>query len=314
MSEVSYRQNTLFQKIKLLVNGMPVQLVLLCCLTLLFLIGCQQDNGTTAVQQATPTPLPTPVVPEKPTYTVEQGTVLDTLDFTGRVSPILEQELFFKTDGYVDQVLVRRGDTIQEGDILAQLEISNLEEQLTQAQLALQTAEIRLQKAIKELEDNLLEAQINLEKAQLQLNQSQAENDSASLISASVDLSRAQERVASAAYEYQKARDRHWESEEVLDSYSHILQQAEEELLIAEARYNDTVATDNTGNFDARAQQLDLQLAQLRVDQLERGVDPLLELDVEKRSNELNSDSEEALVPRSVSSVLNFEYASILSW
>jgi multidrug efflux pump subunit AcrA (membrane-fusion protein) len=282
MSEVSYRQNTLFQKIKLLVNGMPVQLVLLCCLTLLFLIGCQQDNGTTAVQQATPTPLPTPVVPEKPTYTVEQGTVLDTLDFTGRVSPILEQELFFKTDGYVDQVLVRRGDTIQEGDILAQLEISNLEEQLTQAQLALQTAEIRLQKAIKELEDNLLEAQINLEKAQLQLNQSQAENDSASLISASVDLSRAQERVASAAYEYQKARDRHWESEEVLDSYSHILQQAEEELLIAEARYNDTVATDNTGNFDARAQQLDLQLAQLRVDQLERGVDPLLELDVEK--------------------------------
>lgn len=251
-------------------------------LLLLFLAACGESGGAPVVQQATPTPLPTPIVPEKPTYTVERGTVLHTLEFTGRVSPVLEQELFFKTDGFVDQVLVQRGDTIQAGDILAQLEISDLNERFTQAQLALQTAEIRLEKAEQELEDNLLEAQINLEKARLQLNQSQSGADSANLISASVDLSRAQQRVADAAYEYQKARDRHWEPEDVLDSYARILQQAEEDLLVAEARYNDTVAADSTGAIDARAQQLDLQLAQLRVDQLARGVDPLLQLDVEK--------------------------------
>ncbi len=282
MSEVNRRHNIFIQKTNLPIHGLLMRFVLVCCVLFLFLIGCQQNNGTTTTQQATPTPLPTPVVPEKPTYSVEQGTVLDTLDFTGRVSPVLEQELFFKTDGFVDQVLVRRGDTVQEGDILAQLEISTLEEQLTQAQLALQTAEIRLQKAIQELDDNLLEAEINLEKAQLQLNQSQANNESAGLVSASVDLSRAQERVAEAAYEYQKAQDRYWEPEEVINSYAQMLQQAEEDLLIAEARYNDTVSSSNTGNYEARTQQLDLQLAQLRVDQLKRGVDLLLELDVEK--------------------------------
>lgn len=282
MSDVKQRQNRIAKTVKSTRHGALIRSVLSCCFIFLLLVGCQQNNGATTTQQATPTPLPTPVVPEKPTYTVEQGTVLDTLDFTGRVSPVLEQEVFFKTDGFVDQVLARRGDSVQEGDVLAQLEISNLEEQLTQAQLALQTAEIRLQKAIQELEDNLLEAEINLEKAQLQLNQSQADNESAGLISASIELSRAQERVAEAAYEFQKARDRHWEPEEIVESYAKILQQAEEDLIIAEARYNDTVTSSNTGSYDARSQQLDLQLAQLRVDQLKRGVDLLLELDVEK--------------------------------
>ena len=34
--------------------------------------------------EATPTPVPTPIVPEKPTYTVQRGTVVETLEFTGR--------------------------------------------------------------------------------------------------------------------------------------------------------------------------------------------------------------------------------------
>lgn len=249
---------------------------------MLLLVACGGNGGQAAQTAPTPTPLPTPVVPEKPTYTVQRGTVVNPLEFTGRVSPVKEQELFFKSDGFVDQVFVSRGDQVQAGDILAQLEITDLEGQLAQAQVALQTAEINLQKAQQELEDQLLEAQINLEKIQLQMAQGQAEADSASLTSASIELSRAQQRVADAAYEYQKALDRPWEPEHVVEGYARSLQRAEEDLVVAEANYNDTVSASNTDAYDSRILQLDQQLAQLKVDQLQRGVDPLLELDVEK--------------------------------
>ena len=76
---------------------------------------------------ATPTPLPTPVVLEKPTYTVELGTVVETLEFTGRASPVQEQELFFETGGNVSAVNVARGDWVKAGDVLAELEVDDLE-------------------------------------------------------------------------------------------------------------------------------------------------------------------------------------------
>ena len=64
---------------------------LLCLLALLavWLGACQSSESGEA---PTPTPLPTPVAVEKPTYTVERGTVVNTLEFTGRVSPVIEQE------------------------------------------------------------------------------------------------------------------------------------------------------------------------------------------------------------------------------
>ncbi len=50
-------------------------------------------------QQATPTPIPTPVIPTKPTYKVQLGTVDQKVKFTGRIVPVVEQELFFGVGG-----------------------------------------------------------------------------------------------------------------------------------------------------------------------------------------------------------------------
>ena len=96
------------------------------------LAACSSGGQGGASSGATPTPLPTPVVPEKPIYTVEQGTVVNTLEFTGRVSPVLEQELFFKSDGFVADVFFGRGDQVAEGDLLAELEIGDLQNRLAQ--------------------------------------------------------------------------------------------------------------------------------------------------------------------------------------
>ena len=91
-------------------------------------------TASAPANEATPTPLPTPIIPEKPVYTVQVGTVVQTLEFTGRASPVLEQELFFETSGNVGEVFVARGDWVQAGDVLAELDIDDLQKQLSQKQ------------------------------------------------------------------------------------------------------------------------------------------------------------------------------------
>ena len=102
--------------------------------------------GSTAIPPPTPTPLPTPIVPENPTYTVQRGTVVEDLTFTGRVSPVEEAELFFRTDGRLLKVHVARGDAVLTGDVLAELDVETLHRQMAQAELALAAAQRQAEK------------------------------------------------------------------------------------------------------------------------------------------------------------------------
>jgi multidrug efflux pump subunit AcrA (membrane-fusion protein) len=182
----------------------------------------------------------------------------------------------------VEQLSVQRGDLVRAGDILAQLEITDLQNQLAQAQVALETAEITLAQAEQTRQDALLEAQINRQKIQLQLNQQQTNTTSATLISARIELENAQERLAAAEYELQKSLDRHWEPEELRRQYEQGVEAAQEALAVAQARHQDVLATGSTGTLDRQILQQELELAELRIAQLERGIDPLLALDVER--------------------------------
>lgn len=247
-------------------------------LFIFFLAACGQVQTSAAVP--TPTAIPTPIVPEKPTYIVEQGTVIKSLAFTGRVSPVVEQELFFRSDGFVAEIFGQRGDTVQAGDVLAQLEISDLENQLAQARVALETAQIRLEQAEQERLDALAKAEINLEKIQLQLNQGGSAN-SASLVSAQIGLENAQQQLVNAEYELQKSLDRDWEPEDLRKQYERGVEYAQEALTIAQAQYNDALVSSGNSVVDRRLQEQDLALAELEISQLEREVDPLLALDVE---------------------------------
>jgi len=121
-------------------------------LTLLFVIlivmatGCSSTTSSSK-EEPTPTPIPPPAIPEKPTYTVKQGEVVDSLSFTGRVAPAIEEELFFSTSGRAKVVYVERNDQVTEGTVLAELENDDLIRQLAQADIELETAELNLKKA-----------------------------------------------------------------------------------------------------------------------------------------------------------------------
>ena len=79
------------------------------------------SSGGAAKAQPTPTPLPTPAAANKPTYTVKRGDVTAQVQFSARIIPTVQEELFFRADGRVRKVYVRSGDPVKKGQVLADL-------------------------------------------------------------------------------------------------------------------------------------------------------------------------------------------------
>ena len=83
--------------------------------------------------------------------------------------PALEEELFFRTDGYVRTVFFKRNDKVKQGDVIAELEIDAQERELNAAELELERARVTLVEAERNLELDRREAQTRLEQAQIVL-------------------------------------------------------------------------------------------------------------------------------------------------
>ena len=135
-------------------------------LIMLFIVGCARlpQNNNILDNAPTPTPLPTPIVPEKPQYTVQRGTVVNALTFNGRVSPVNEAQLAFETTGTVNSVEVSQGDDVAAGTVLATLDLSEPEKAIREAEEALIEAQRNLEEAEDEHTEKLLQAEIELQK------------------------------------------------------------------------------------------------------------------------------------------------------
>ncbi len=84
-----------------------------------------------------------PVV-EREEAIVRRGTLLAMVNATGTVLPKEQTTLSFKSAGRVAEVLVREGQSVRAGDLLARLETADLEFAVAQAELALATARAQL--------------------------------------------------------------------------------------------------------------------------------------------------------------------------
>jgi multidrug efflux pump subunit AcrA (membrane-fusion protein) len=253
-------------------------------LILVFLLtACRSET-----EQPTPTPFPTPVVPEQPTYTVQRGTVIKTLEFRGRVSPVTEQELFFEANGYVREVYVEKDELVRAGDLLAELEVGDLENQMAQAQITLDTTALRLRQAEEENKDALIEARIALDRAWLYLAQAQAKDVDSDVTIALINLRHAQQTVTDAQREYNESLERQaawgeWgEPQERVDAYARSLDFARDSLTTSQASYDQIVSSRDAYTYTIQLQAKEVELAELRVEKLERGVDPMLAQEAEK--------------------------------
>jgi multidrug efflux pump subunit AcrA (membrane-fusion protein) len=144
---------------------------IICAFALLVIPPLAACSSATITQQTQPTPTPLPAAPalERPTYTVQRGTVERPLDVNGRVTPIDLVRLEFRRAGRVARINVKQGDSVEAGDILAELEQADklaalrvAEDGLAQAQRDLASAQQQQATAIDQAELELREAQEDL--------------------------------------------------------------------------------------------------------------------------------------------------------
>ncbi|MCX7789914.1 MAG: efflux RND transporter periplasmic adaptor subunit [Chloroflexaceae bacterium] len=123
----------------------------------------------TAVSVAIPDPRPASV-PQRPraTYTVQRGEVVSEVALLGRVTP-LQQELSFFEGGIVKRVLVERGDQVEPGQLLAELELGDLEIQLRQARATYEQDKRALEQANEAANTAVRQATLDLEQARTAL-------------------------------------------------------------------------------------------------------------------------------------------------
>ena len=340
--------------------------VLLLCLVFL-VTSC---NRTDVALPATAPALTS--VPADLTCTVQRGKVVKTLEFDGRITPVEEVPLYFKTPGYVKQVHVKQGDRVSAGDLLAELETDDLLNQIAQAEVALDSAQLLLSEAERTVEQQIARAELNLKVAQAGLTQAEDANTyaitqaeltlalaqeqlsrltliedanahalaqaelslllaqeqltrthslqatyTAGIVRARVGVEQTEDQVAQAEIEHKEALERHWEPQEVRDAYARALQQAEWNLEIAQAQYDQAVANQKVYQSDLKIQEITVKQAKSELEQLEKsaasayqsdlkiqeiavkqaeseleqlgkGVDPLLTLAVQRAQLELD--------------------------
>lgn len=130
-------------------------------LLLLFMVLILAGCGSVENEQEfpTPTPLPPDPVLERPTYTVKRQMIERAIEVTARATPVDLVRLAFRREGRVEQLFFQRGDSVKEGDVIAELQqteaIDDLERarvDVVQAQRDLDTAAVARSKNIKERE------------------------------------------------------------------------------------------------------------------------------------------------------------------
>jgi len=168
------------------------------------LTACGGDNNKPNLV-ATETPIPTAPAAARPTYIVQRGNVQENFEFTGRWLPRDQMQLSFQAAGTIRSVNVQRGDTVKTGDLLADFDTSDLEAQLTNAELDLQTAINHLESGGDGSTQTVLDAQFALADAKLNLESTEGNSPWTSLESARIGLERAQNAIDDAQRAYDEA-------------------------------------------------------------------------------------------------------------
>ena len=257
--------------------------------SVLLVAGCARTD----VPPVTATFVPTPVTTGL-TYVVQRGRVARTLEFTGRISPVEEVPLYFKTSGYVKQVFVRPGDQVEAGDLLAELEaevgVGSAQSQIGLAELDLAAARARLAQAEQANAHAIARAEMSLELAQEELARLRGLQASytAEIISARVAVERAEASVEYWAYEYQKSADRPWDRPEIREVYSRTLQQARWDLELALPRYDQAIAAEEVYWHELKMAEISVQQAETELEQLKEDVDPVEAIEVRRAQQVLD--------------------------
>lgn len=234
--------------------------------------------------------------PAETTATVERGDLIITASGSGTLVPAREVGIGFRSGGIVAEVLVRVGDKVEAGQLLARLDDTDAQAQVRQAEINLRQAEISLAKltekasaaelaaaqgnlasakaALTKLttpasDQEVLAARQNLKSAQDKLKTLLAGPDDATIATAKANLKLAEISLQSAQAAYDRVK---WQPDVAMTSQALALQQATIEYEKAKAAYDAAVA--GPTEEEIAAARASIASAQAQLDSLLAEPDP----------------------------------------
>lgn len=290
----------------------------------LVLAGCSRDSGfgpgqsgagtdTTAVAQVNPTPTsnlpvspltrptatPQPTVEPRATYTVQRGEIIDELVLNGRISP-MQLPLSFAQDGIVQRLLVSQGQRVEAGQLLAELDLGDLESQLRQARVTYTQDQVTLERESQAGQLVVERARIDLDEANAELAKAKVPATAAEITAARATLQQAQANLSTVRNEFSAVKtnaeqdfrlatqeleavqgpyaravaayekDANEETEAELEVARAALRMAEDKLARAKIAYDTAFGNEIAAIQEAEA---DVAVAQAELEQLLRGPD-----------------------------------------
>ncbi len=254
--------------------------------------GCEKEK-TAAFEQQLLQNESLPPAEEKPTYTVEQGTVTKKIQFLSQIAPIDEKYLFFRLDGRVRIISVEENDWVKAGDVLAELEMTDLLNDIKQAEVSVEKARMHLEE-ISDKRVDIAEAEAELRIKKLKLEQlskkppeAQVSIAKAALEKSELDLEEA--RVSDQVYGQQEP--------------SANLRRAMLNHQIAEANYN--LALQDLASHDVQLKILeeDTKLARIKLERLHDDTDPIAINDLKMAELTLKQLNDQADMHRIISPI-----------
>lgn len=247
------------------------------------------DSNAQAQAVPTSTPVPTADVAAKPTYVVQRGTVEEVFSFTGRWQPRDQLALSFPVNGTIRQVNVQRGDAVSAGDLLADYDISSLENQLASAQIQLETALSNVSSSATGTIESVENAQIALANARISLENTRNNSPWTSVSSARLQIESAELALENAERNYREALSRPENPASTVDNAYQQVLSAQNQLASAQNGYFS--AAQNFNNYQYQIQQAENQVLQAELN-LQRAIEAAAGgvSDENVRSAQLNVD------------------------
>jgi multidrug efflux pump subunit AcrA (membrane-fusion protein) len=251
---------------------MPLRLFIVIAVLLLSACAGQQPVDTTPATGATSTPIPTIEAIARPTYTVQRGNVEQVFEFSGRWQPRDQAQLSFEIAGTLRRVEVRAGDTIMTGQLLADLQITEQENQLASAQLELETALAGLQSGSEGTVMTVADAEVALANARLRLESVRAQSPWTAVANARIAVDSAEQALAAAQRAYDDAISRPDQPASVIDGAYNALVNAQNNLRSAQISYDAAAQNFNNHAFSVAEAENGVLQAELNLQNARAGV------------------------------------------
>ena len=242
----------------------------------LLLAGCNQQQPV----QTTPTPIPTAAIPRQPTYNVARGEVIKTLEFLSRIQPIEDEQLAFEVEGRISKINFKTGEEVAAGAVIAELDVSDLRNQIEQATIEYSTAQLVLSRTQATFTETLQYGQLDLNVASLRLQQAQAKDFGPAIALAQAEIARAQRSMADAEAGLNSARNTPADKD-MIPGFERILLDAQIQLSRARSNLQDLTQAQKQHTFDISILSQEVQRQRLNLSKIKNSIDPNLERAVE---------------------------------